>query len=346
MKRISVVVPCHNNRRSLPVILRSLAAAGVQGLEVICVDDASDQNLQHIARTFGAVYSRLPGDKPGRRAMARNVGHRLARGVITLYLDGDVIPEPRIITAALQIHAEHPRVAVKYPVYNVPRVDHEGELPVISSLIVLQDRVRLGPRVQISRCSDIRLLPRRLRGQRTALWMFCVSHCTSIPWTEVEAIGGWDENFLGWGEEDLELSYRLHQGGVEFLYPHPNHGVAYHLDHPRDWKAQFVSLDRNLRYFCSKHPASWECRRSLLRTFLETNCLPMIPAMTDEIGGQWHQAEGEEAGGALVSGMIGRGGVLSEPACGWSSNQQAGEESGLQSEEASRRDEAEREGTV
>jgi len=283
MDTISVIIPCHDNQRVLPWILRSLAASGVTNLEVICVDDASNVDLKPIAEAFGARYVRLPEDNPGRRAMARNRGHQVARGNITLYLDGDVIPEPRIISAALQLHAKYPRVAVKYPVYNIPEVDHARSLPVLASLIISQDHMRLGPRVRTHPCSDIRLLPRRLRDRKTALWMLCVSHCTSIPWIEVERVGGWDENFLGWGEEDLELAYRLHLNGLRFIYPRPEHGAAYHLDHPIDWDVNLMSLNNNLRYFRIKFPDSWTGRRGLLRMFLQENNLPTIPAMVEDL---------------------------------------------------------------
>lgn len=267
MDSISVIIPCHNNQRVLPWILRALDASHITNLEVICVDDASNVDLRPITEAFGIRYVRLPEDNPGRRAMARNRGHQVARGAITLYLDGDVIPEPRIILAALQLHAKHPKVAAKYPVYNIPEPDHTRSLPELASLIISQDLSVLGPSVRKHCGIDTRPLPRRLRGQKTDLWVLCASHCTSVAWKEVEEVGGWDENFLGWGEEDLELAYRLHRNGLEFIYPHRKHGAAYHLDHPVNWNTRLASLDRNLGYFRRKFPDVWVGRRGALHMF-------------------------------------------------------------------------------
>jgi len=282
MDSISVIIPCHNNQRVLPWILRSLHASHVTNLEVICVDDASDVDLRTVTEAFGACYLRLPEDNPGRRAMACNRGHQAARGSITLYLDGDIIPEPRIIPAALQVHAKNPRVVAKYPVYSILEADHTRSLPELASLIISQNLPRLGPLVREHCGIDTRPPPRRLRGERTDIWALCASHCTSVEWKEVEEIGGWDEAFLGWGEEDLELAYRLYRNGLQFTYPHRKYGAAYHLDHPTNWHTNLSSLDRNVEYFRRKFPDSWVGRRSLLRIFLQENSLPIIPAMMGE----------------------------------------------------------------
>jgi GT2 family glycosyltransferase len=98
---------------------------------------------------------------------------------------------------------------------------------------------------------------------------------------DVEEVGGWDVRFVGWGEEDLELAYRLHLRGTRFIYPSRKHGAGYHLDHSVDWDTNVASLRRNLAYFVHKYPASWSGRRGVLRMFLEENELPPISALTD-----------------------------------------------------------------
>lgn len=290
MDSISVIIPCHNNDSVLPWILRAVRASKHASLEVICVDDASTSDIRSIAEAFGARYILLPEGGPGRRAMARNRGHMLATARITLYLDGDVVPEPRIIAAAVRLHATHPQIAVKYPVYSIPEQSHEASLPELAQLIISHDLSRLGPRVTKHCGIDTRPLPRRLRGKRTDLWVLCASHCTSVERHEVENAGGWDETFTGWGEEDLELAYRLHRNGLSFVYPHRKYGAAYHLDHASDWDSRLHALERNLRYFRQKFPESWCGRRGLLRFFLSENNQAPIPAMADELpeNGQAH----------------------------------------------------------
>ena len=260
MCSISVIIPCHNNARVLPWVLRAIHAAEGGRAEVICVDDDSVENIGTIANDFGARYIRLPDGEPGRRAMARNRGHEAARGEVTLYLDGDIVPEPRIIRVAARIHAANRKVVVKYPVYSIPEPNHQASIAVLAPLVISQNLRALGPSVTKHCGIDTRPLPRRLRGRRTHIWVLCASHCTSVERSEVEAVGGWDDRFVGWGEEDLELAYRLHLNGLEFIYPHRKYGAAYHLDHPQNWDSRLHTLERNVRYFRSKYPDAWAGR--------------------------------------------------------------------------------------
>ena len=282
MPQLSVIIPCHDNERVLRWSLKSLSASGIPDVEVICVDDASTVDLGPLVQSYGAIYVRLPGGSSGRRAMARNDGHRIAKGRISLYLDGDMIPEPRLIGSAIRMHQLHSRVAVKYSVYNVPQSNQDSDLSRIGDLILGNRFAELGPSLRRTAALDTRPLPRRLRGQPTNLWTLCASHCFSIERRFVDQAGGWDEHFLGWGEEDLELAYRLHRIGVQFVFPRRKLGAAYHIDHHVDWARNLASLDRNARYFRDKFPSAWPARVVLLRAFLRENNFDDIPVIKDD----------------------------------------------------------------
>lgn len=282
MQAASVIIPCHNNQHTLFWILRAVGASQCPGLEVICVDDESTEDIGATARVFGARYIRLPDGQPGRRAMARNRGHQAAQGRVTFYLDGDVIPEPRLVAFAIRLHAKIPRIVVKYPVYSIPERIHRESIDSLAPSMISHDLSRLGPLAAKHICAYTARLPKRLRGARTAMWFACASHCMSVERQDVEAAGGWDEEFVGWGEEDLELAYRLRQAGLAFVYPHRKYGAGYHLDHSLHWCSRLNTLDRNVRYFRDKFPGSWNVRRKLLRSFLQENGLPQISAVLDD----------------------------------------------------------------
>jgi len=264
-KDISVIIPCHDNANTLPWILKSIKAADFSNLEVICVDDQSSTTcIRRISDSYGIEYYRLPEDKPGRRAMARNYGHKVSNGVITLYLDGDIIPEPRLFSYCKKIHHNFARIAVKYPVYSVTKQIQKDYLSALSEWVISHKIDLFGPLVTKHVGIDTRPLPKRLRGKRTKLWVLCASHCTSVPKEVVEKAGGWDESFDGWGEEDLELAYRLYKNGIDFVYPHRKYAAAYHLDHTIEWKNNCNSLKNNIIKFRAKHPDSWEGRKGIL----------------------------------------------------------------------------------
>lgn len=129
---ISIIIPCHNNSFSLNWILKSISASTFKNLEVICIDDqSSDQSIKSLATQFGAYFYRLPEDKPGRRSMARNLGHKLSKADISFYLDGDVIPEPRLFLHCINLHKNYGKIAVKYPVYSITANEQLKEIDTL-----------------------------------------------------------------------------------------------------------------------------------------------------------------------------------------------------------------------
>lgn len=90
--------------------------------------------------------------------------------------------------------------------------------------------------------------------QYSSRWDFCASNNLSVRRTYVEKIGYWDENFVGWGEEDIDFAYRLYIMGVLPVVPEDGPVYAYHLDHEIDSERNHLSLDRNARYFVRKFP--------------------------------------------------------------------------------------------
>ncbi|MDR7076116.1 glycosyltransferase involved in cell wall biosynthesis [Neobacillus niacini] len=74
------------------------------------------------------------------------------------------------------------------------------------------------------------------------------------------AVGGYDENFKGWGPEDAEFSYRLYKAGAKFIFD--PHSTLYHQEHPISAnKSQEGYKNRIL--FQQKHPLIDVCIRSL-----------------------------------------------------------------------------------
>jgi glycosyltransferase involved in cell wall biosynthesis len=279
--KISVIIPCHNNHRSLKWILKAISISSEYICDVICVDDASLPGISDITEKYGAKYVRLPGNIAGRRSLARNIGHIKSKGEISFYIDGDVIPEPRLFKTTVDVHLQNPDSVIKYPVYSIREKNHQSFLDVLANYIIQHDLRSLGPFVTKNVGIDTRPVPKRIRGKKTNIWQLCASHCTSVLKEHVEKVGGWDESFKGWGEEDLELAYRLFKSGITFIYPHRKFGAAYHLDHPFDSKGKLKSLNENLKYFKSKFPESWETRIGLLKMYLAENNFPEIEIIKD-----------------------------------------------------------------
>ncbi|MBV8957878.1 MAG: glycosyltransferase [Actinobacteria bacterium] len=96
---VSVVVATRNRAHLLPRLVAALAAqTGVDGLEVVVVDDAStDDTPAVLERLAGSASIRLVTRRreiAGGAATARNDGWRSAVGDVVLFTDDDCVPQP------------------------------------------------------------------------------------------------------------------------------------------------------------------------------------------------------------------------------------------------------------
>jgi len=103
VRRISVIIPAHNEAALIGhavSAVRAQATAGVE-LEVIVADDGSTDETVAAAREAGAQVVTLGGGNP---AAARNRGAAAATGEILIFLDADCIPAPGWLAALVAAH--------------------------------------------------------------------------------------------------------------------------------------------------------------------------------------------------------------------------------------------------
>ena len=110
-KTVSVVMPVHNGlpylRQSLPPLLTS---RDEELLEVLVVDDGSTDGSGDFARECGARVISSGGHLGP--AGARNVGVRVARGQIVLFVDADVVVHPDAVGRVIRAFPDPETVAV------------------------------------------------------------------------------------------------------------------------------------------------------------------------------------------------------------------------------------------
>jgi GT2 family glycosyltransferase len=173
-----------------------------------------------------------------------------ARHEVILFLDADILVPAGLIREVLAAVQEHGPRAMVF----VPRRDVTGEG---------------GRPCKPARGDSPRLSGAYMRyavgGCRQPLWARQTSHCFAAAQKFLRSAGGWDVRFVGWGEEDTELFYRLWRMGGKIV---TLRGVTVsHLAHPVDHEANFDSFSRNARYFMEKHPEVARARRSFYRHF-------------------------------------------------------------------------------
>ena len=213
---VSVLVTTYRRPRHLALALESLALqqCGPTTLEVIVSDDGSDDQTPEVVRTFAASapfpvrFTTQPHDG-FRLARVRNRAARLATGRYLLFLDGDCIV-PRHHVAA---HVDRRR-------HGTALLGYCARLPAEANRLLVPENLALTNLAGLVPASERRSLARR---RRRAWWHAIVRHPTKprlaggdfgVWRDDFERVNGFDERFVGWGQEDDDLGLRLRASGV------------------------------------------------------------------------------------------------------------------------------------
>lgn len=112
--RVSVVIPCYNGEKFLLESLSSVLAQTYKALEVIAVDDGSDDRSKEVVLSFDDERVRLvEHDRNCGISAARNTGVRHARGEFVAFLDQDDLWYPEKLSR------------------QVPVLDSDGEIALV-----------------------------------------------------------------------------------------------------------------------------------------------------------------------------------------------------------------------
>ena len=199
---LSVIVPTYQRCDSVERLLHALARQTLpcDAFEVIISIDGSDDGTREMVETFSAPYSLTSIWQPNSgRARARNVGIRVARGEVLLFFDDDMEPAPDCLQQHERAHANGSRVAV---IGAVPIRCDAGDPPVA-------DYIAAKFQQHLDRLAQ--------PNHHFALRDFYSGHF-SVRREILNEIGLFDESFRLYGNEDLELAWRLRAAGVKLVY--------------------------------------------------------------------------------------------------------------------------------
>ncbi|CAA9260919.1 MAG: hypothetical protein AVDCRST_MAG20-2706 [uncultured Acidimicrobiales bacterium] len=109
---VSVVVPCYNQAHFLRQAIGSVLAQTYPHVEVVVVDDGSDDNTEAIARSYEGV--RCARQENAGLAGARNTGIRHTLGSLLVFLDADDRLLPDAVQVGLDCLRADPTAAFVY----------------------------------------------------------------------------------------------------------------------------------------------------------------------------------------------------------------------------------------
>jgi len=233
---LSVVIPTYNRIETLRVVLPSLLAQSLapERYEVVIADSNSNDGTAAYLAELAAADTRvrhLPGPYTG-RAMARNAGIAAARGRVVMFTDADIIAAPDLLARHLAHHARDARTAV---------VGMELQVDSVADY----ERLRDHPEAR---------RPLHPPKRKKLSWLYFLTGNASVKRADLERVGRFDENFTGYGHEDLELGFRLQRAGLTIVYDPA--AIDYHW-HPVPYEEQKQKMElagRSTVRFYRKHP--------------------------------------------------------------------------------------------
>ena len=192
MKSCSVIIPTHNRKRILSKSLTALfdQTYPAEGYEIIVADDGSNDGTEELLGSLAPPcsirYLRL--EKMG-AARARNRAIEEARGSVILFIDDDTVATRRFMEDHLKIHEAREKAIVQGPVLTT----HDIERP---------DRLRLNMVDIYQNLKDLHPC-------------FFPAGNVSVRKEHIVKAGLFDEEFSGYGWEDMELGKRLLKLGLK-----------------------------------------------------------------------------------------------------------------------------------
>jgi len=192
MMKVSIVIPTYNQKEILAKALDCLILQDYpkDQYEIVVVDDGSSDGTRGMVRSkmgskvdWRYLYQRHRGPH-----FARNLGIEKAQGEIIIFVDSDIFVAPNFISEHVKFHQKFGDDVVSGPVARTDRLNH-----------IFGDS---GKR-KLRKLSFVFSLP-----------SFITSNL-SVRKKILIRVGGFDEEFTGFGWHDWELGLRLKKLGLK-----------------------------------------------------------------------------------------------------------------------------------
>lgn len=233
--QLSIIIGTYNQRDTLKKILESFntQTAPRGSFELIVVDSSSNDGTDAMLQSFHATYPfRFFIQENLGKAGARNRGVSEAQGSIIMITDADMIADPDLVKTHLEAHQTSTKPSC-----------FEG---VTMNMYILEwptSPTNLYPYIS-----------RPLPDGASLGWYYFLTGNISFPRSIFEENGGFDETFLSYGWEDLELGYRLSRKKIPLYFLKKAINYHYHVVTKDEEIMRNVKKGESARIFLKKHP--------------------------------------------------------------------------------------------
>lgn len=231
----SIIIPAYNNEMELEYTLQAILRSDydMNDIEVLVCDDGSEKPLIKTVKKYEKIlnirYFYQP-DKGFRAAAARNMGILNAKGKICIFLDSGVMPSTGCISAHINAHKNEHTAVIGY-VYGFDNENKSRE--TILELLDVNDIDKSIKLMKNESILDIREAFYKDLGYDLSMWpapwCYFWSCNISVDRSDLVEFALFDESFVEWGGEDLDLGIALHIHKENFVlrrdadaihYPH------------------------------------------------------------------------------------------------------------------------------
>lgn len=250
MPRISVIIPAYKARKFLPDCLNSIGAQTLQPAEVLIIDDASPEPIDDIVGEFagreGYPPIRLIKHETNRgQAAGRNTGIRESKSDWLAFIDCDDMWAPNHLESVMAAATESGADLVFCPAILFSSDPHDPSNYRLRPLTA--DETALRPISILNRC-------------------FIVISSSVIRKESLLSSGGFDEDPMMRGVEDLDLFMRMLRNGANFHME--TEATLYYRKHSESATETTGYLARQGVHVTQTHLGTVEGSRAEKRTIL------------------------------------------------------------------------------
>ncbi len=249
--RASIIIPTKDKITRLRLVLKALEKQVDDSIEVIVVFDGNSSQTMEAFYKLNFTYQPqiILIEKNMGRSAARNLGINRANGERIIFMDDDVIPAKDFVLKHLSGYNQ------RWVLMGITKDTflYETEIEELyfgekiwGDLSFLNEKSRL-----IYKPVFINTLFKIFGNHFSLKWLLFFTNNGSVNKKDLLEVGGFDENFKGWGHEDIELAYRLHKRGLQFRKN--SSIVGYHLAHGGNDPQKLNESIINLKHFLKEH---------------------------------------------------------------------------------------------
>lgn len=278
--KASVVIPSYNACERLYYNLLSLSmqSCAMDSFEAIVIDNCSTDGTWNMLMKFNKLQNmkKLRLNENVGRSKARNIGINAATGDIIIFCDSDMICDKNFILQHIAAHSEPDSVVCgvnwekiytyyykgftgslernfnqnldKYSLKDTKNI--EDKFCLISEQEIIDETYKAYSFTYSEYEYNYRAVAERYGAELSGYnfpWSFFITNNCSASKEKIVKAGMFDEDYKGWGCEDLDLGYRLYKAGGKFKKLDIG---SIHQEHPVNNSENGLT---NIYYFSEKY---------------------------------------------------------------------------------------------